>query len=195
MMPVFGALGRNVAPLKSIGVAGIGWAPVFVVLLVYALYPVVRNTIAAIRALDPGVLDAARGMGMGQWRLLAEVELPLGFPVVLAGVRIALVQSTAGAVIAAFVGGGGLGTIMFFGLEQTSMDLVLVGVLPIVALALRLRHRPQGRRTARRRDRRRGVIELRNVTKLYDGKPRHRGSLAHHRARRADDPPRPVRLR
>ena len=136
MMPVFGALGRNVAPLKSIGVAGIGWAPVFVVLLVYALYPVVRNTIAAIRALDPGVLDAARGMGMGQWRLLAEVELPLGFPVVLAGVRIALVQSTAGAVIAAFVGGGGLGTIMFFGLEQTSMDLVLVGVLPIVALAL-----------------------------------------------------------
>ncbi|HSQ21666.1 MAG TPA: ABC transporter permease subunit, partial [Coriobacteriia bacterium] len=65
-----------------------------------------------------------------------EVELPLAFPVVLAGIRIALVQSTAGAIIAAFVGGGGLGTIMFFGLEQTSMDLVLVGVLPIVALAL-----------------------------------------------------------
>jgi len=136
MMPVFGALGRNVAPLKAIGVAGIGWAPVYAVLLVYALYPVVRNTIAAIRSLDPGVLDAARGMGMSPRRLFAEVELPLGFPVVLAGIRIALVQSTAGAVIAAFVGGGGLGAIMFFGLEQTSMDLVLVGVLPIVALAL-----------------------------------------------------------
>lgn len=136
MMPVFGALGRNVAPLGSIGVAGIGWAPVFVVLLVYALFPVVRNTIVAIRSLDPGVLDAARGVGMSPRRLFAEIELPLGFPVVLAGVRVALVQSTAGAVLAAFVGGGGLGTIMFFGLEQTSMDLVLVGVVPIVALAL-----------------------------------------------------------
>lgn len=64
------------------------------------------------------------------------MELPLAFPVVLAGVRVALVQSTAGAIVAAFVGGGGLGAIMFFGLEQTSMDLVLVGVVPIVALAL-----------------------------------------------------------
>jgi osmoprotectant transport system permease protein len=73
---------------------------------------------------------------MGRWRSLKEVELPLAFPVVLAGIRIALVQSTAGAIIAAFVGGGGLGTIMFMGLEQTSMDLVLVGVIPIVALAL-----------------------------------------------------------
>ena len=136
MIPVFGSLGRNVPALKALGVAGIGWAPVFVVLLVYALFPVVRNTIVAIRTLDTAVLDAAKGMGMGHWRTLAEVELPLGFPIVLAGVRVALVQSTAGAVIAAFVGGGGLGTIMFFGLEQTSMDLVLVGVVPIVALAL-----------------------------------------------------------
>ncbi|HET6498106.1 MAG TPA: ABC transporter permease [Coriobacteriia bacterium] len=136
MMPVFGALGRGVEPLGALGVAGVGWAPVFVVLLVYALYPVVRNTVAAIRALDPAVVDAAVGMGMSPHRRLAEIELPLGFPVVLAGVRVALVQSTAGAVVAAFVGGGGLGAVMFFGLEQTSMDLVLVGVAPIVALAL-----------------------------------------------------------
>jgi len=107
-----------------------------VVLLVYALFPVTRNTLVAIQQLDPGVLDTAKGMGMSRWRTLGEVELPLAFPVVLAGVRIALVQSTAGAIIAAFVGGGGLGTIMFMGLEQTSMDLVLVGVVPIVALAL-----------------------------------------------------------
>ena len=116
--------------------AGIGWAPVLIVLVIYALFPVVRNTLTAIRQLDPAVLDSAKGMGMSRWRSLAEIELPLAFPIVLAGVRIALVQSTAGAVLAAFVGGGGLGTIMFFGLEQTSMDLVLVGVLPIVAFAL-----------------------------------------------------------
>jgi len=136
MMPVLGALADRVPLLKALGVAGIGWAPVFIVLLVWALFPVVRNTLVAIRQLDPSVLDAARGMGMSRRRMLFEVELPLAFPIVLAGIRIALVQSTSGAILAAFVGGGGLGTVMFFGLEQTSMDLVLVGVLPIVALAL-----------------------------------------------------------
>jgi len=136
MMPVLGALGARVPALGAIGVSGIGWAPVFIVLLVYALFPIARNTLVAIRQLDPAVLDAASGMGMGRWRMLLEIELPMAFPVVLAGIRVALVQSTAGAIIAAFVGGGGFGTIVFFGLEQTSMDLVLVGVLPIVALAL-----------------------------------------------------------
>jgi osmoprotectant transport system permease protein len=136
MMPVLGALGNAVPPLKALGVSGIGWAPVLVVLLVYALFPVTRNTAVAIKQLDPAVLDAARGMGMSRRRQLFEVELPLAFPVVLAGIRIALVQTTAGAIVAAFVGGGGLGAIMFVGLEQTSIDLVLLGVGPIVALAL-----------------------------------------------------------
>lgn len=136
MIPILGGLSDRLAPLKALGISGIGWAPVMVVLLVYALFPVTRNTIVAIRTLDPAVVDSARGVGMGRRRLLWEVEFPLALPVVLAGVRVALVQSTAGAVIAAFVGGGGLGTIMFIGLEQTSMDLVLVGVIPIAALAL-----------------------------------------------------------
>jgi osmoprotectant transport system permease protein len=136
MIPILGSLSDRVPPLEALGISGIGWAPVMVVLFIYALFPVTRNTLVAIQQLDPGVLDSARGMGMGRWRSLKEVELPLAFPVVLAGIRIALVQSTAGAIIAAFVGGGGLGTIMFTGLEQTSMDLVLVGVIPIVALAL-----------------------------------------------------------
>ncbi|MBN1320764.1 MAG: ABC transporter permease [Thermoleophilia bacterium] len=136
MIPVLGTISDRLAGLKSLGISGIGWAPVMVVLLVYALFPITRNTLVAIQQLDPPVLDTAKGMGMGRWRSLREVELPLAFPIVLAGIRIALVQSTAGAIIAAFVGGGGLGTIMFMGLEQTSMDLVLVGVVPIVALAL-----------------------------------------------------------
>ena len=136
MIPVLGSLSDRVPPLEALGISGIGWAPVMVVLFIYALFPVTRNTLVAIQQLDPGVLDSAKGMGMGRWRSLKEVELPLAFPVVLAGIRIALVQSTAGAIIAAFVGGGGLGTIMFMGLEQTSMDLVLVGVIPIVVLAL-----------------------------------------------------------
>ncbi len=136
MMPIIGAITSRWTGLRSLGIAGIGWAPVMVVLLVYAIFPVTRNTLVAIRQLDPALLDAARGMGMGRSRSLIEVELPLAFPVVLAGIRIALVQSTGGAIIAAFVGGGGLGTFLFLGLEQTSMDLVLVGVLPIAAMAL-----------------------------------------------------------
>lgn len=136
MIPILGGLSDRLSPLKAVGISGIGWAPVMIVLLVYALYPVTRNTTVAIRSLDPAVVDSASGMGMSRRRLLWEVEFPLALPVVLAGVRVALVQSTAGAIIAAFVGGGGLGTIMFIGLEQTSMDLVLVGVIPIAVLAL-----------------------------------------------------------
>lgn len=135
MMPVLSGLANTFPVLRRLGIAGIGWAPVFFVLVVYALFPITRNTVVAIRALPPGVLDAARGMGMSRGRSLREVELPLAFPVVLAGIRIALVQNTAGAILAALVGGGGLGSIMFFGLEQSSMDLVLVGVVPIVAMA------------------------------------------------------------
>jgi osmoprotectant transport system permease protein len=135
MMPILGGLSTRLPFLRQLGVSGIGWAPVFIVLVVYALFPITRNTLVAIRNLDPGVLDAAAGMGMGRRHSLLEVELPLAFPVVLAGIRVALVQSTAGGILAALVGGGGLGAIVFFGLEQTSMDLVLVGVVPIVAMA------------------------------------------------------------
>ena len=135
MMPILSGLANRFPFLREFGISGIGWAPVFIVLVVYALFPITRNTLVAIQQLDPGVLDAAKGMGMGRWRSLFEVELPLAFPVVLAGIRIALVQNTAGSILAALVGGGGLGAIVFFGLEQTSMDLVLVGVVPIVAMA------------------------------------------------------------
>jgi osmoprotectant transport system permease protein len=131
-----GWLRDNVPLARELGVAGIGWAPVFVVLLFYALFPITRNTFTAIRTLDAGVVDAARGMGMGAFRRIVAIELPLAAPVVLAGVRIALVQTAAGAIIAALVGGGGLGRIVFYGVEQTAEDLVLLGVIPIVALGL-----------------------------------------------------------
>ncbi|MCE5203779.1 MAG: ABC transporter permease [Coriobacteriales bacterium] len=138
LMPLMSWMGENVAVARAAGVGGIGWAPVFVVLVAYALYPITRNVYSAIRGLDSGVVDAAKGMGMNSRQRLWSVELPLALPVVLAGVRIALVQTTAGAIIAALVGGGGLGRIVFYGLEQTAEDLVLVGVLPIVALGLSL---------------------------------------------------------
>ena len=129
-------LSANVPPLKAIGVSGIGWAPVFVVLLSYALYPITRNVFTSLKTLDASLVDAAKGMGMKPAQRLFQVELPLAFPVVLAGVRIAAVQTTSAAILAALVGGGGLGQIVFFGVQQTASDLILLGVIPIVVLSL-----------------------------------------------------------
>lgn len=134
--PVLTWLSERVPPLAALGVRGVGWAPVFLVLSAYATYPVARNAHAALTTLDPAVLDAARGVGMGRRRRLAEVELPLALPVIVAGIRIAVVQTAAGAIIAGLVGGGGLGTFVFLGASQTALDLVLVGTVPIVVMAL-----------------------------------------------------------
>lgn len=136
MNPVLTSLSERIPVLASWGVRGVGWAPVVIVLSAYAMYPIARNTYTAITSLDPAVLDAARGVGMSRLRRLAEIELPLAAPIIIAGVRIALVQTTAGAIIAGLVGGGGLGTFVFLGASETATDLILLGVLPIVALAL-----------------------------------------------------------
>jgi osmoprotectant transport system permease protein len=136
MNPVLSGLSDRIEPLRLLGVRGVGWAPVIIVLSSYAVYPIARNTHAAIQSLDPEVVDAARGVGMGRWRMLSEVELPMALPVIIAGLRVALVQSTAGAIIAGLVGGGGLGLFVFLGAGETASDLILLGVLPIVALAL-----------------------------------------------------------
>lgn len=136
MNPVLSSLSDSVPLLARLGVRGVGWAPVLIVLSAYAVYPIARNTYAAIVSLDPEIVDAARGVGMGRWRLLVEVELPLALPVIVAGLRVALVQSTAGAIVAGLVGGGGLGAFVFLGAGEVATDLILLGVLPIMALAL-----------------------------------------------------------
>ncbi len=136
LYPVLSSLSDSVPVLERLGVRGVGWAPVIIVLAAYAVYPIARNTHAALVSLDANVLDAARGMGMGRMRTLVEVELPLALPVVIAGLRTASVQTTAGAVVAGLVGGGGLGTYVFLGASETATDLILLGVLPIVALAV-----------------------------------------------------------
>ncbi len=136
MNPVLSGLSERSELLADLGVHGVGWAPVIVVLSAYAVYPIARNTYTSIASLDGAVLDAARGMGMGRMRMFGEVELPLALPVIVAGLRVALVQTTAGAIVAGLVGGGGLGTFVFLGASETANDLILLGVIPIVALAL-----------------------------------------------------------
>ena len=130
------ALAMALPPLAAIGVGGIGPAPAIIALILYALLPVVRNSMAGIGGVDPGVLDAGRGMGMTPRQLFWRAELPLAAPVLLAGLRIVIVQAIGLAVVAALIGAGGLGTLVFEGLGQYAADLVLLGALPAIVLAL-----------------------------------------------------------
>lgn len=141
-MALFGLLiaplawvGRTVPGAAELGIAGIGFAPAIVALFAYALLPVVSNTVAGLDGVPGEVRDAARGMGMTKRQLLLQIELPLAFPVLLTGIRIVLVQNIGLAVIAGLIGGGGYGTFVFQGIAQTATDLVLLGALPVVAMA------------------------------------------------------------
>lgn len=136
MIPLLGWVGDTVPGASAIGIAGIGFAPAFLALVLYSLLPVVANMIAGLQSTPPAAREAARGMGMTEWQRLLRVELPLGLPVILAGLRIVLVQNIGLAVIAGLIGGGGFGTFVFQGLNQTATDLILLGALPTVSLAL-----------------------------------------------------------
>lgn len=136
MIPIFGWIAMNVPMAAELGVAGIGIFPALVALLLYSLLPVVSNTLVGLKGVAPEVGEAARGMGMTNAQVLARVQIPLALPVVLTAIRIVLVQNIGLAVIAGLIGGGGFGTFVFQGLNQSAMDLILLGTLPTIALAL-----------------------------------------------------------
>lgn len=136
LMPLFGGLAQIVPGLARLGIGAIGMAPAIVALVLYALLPIARNAQAGIAAVPAAVLETARGMGMTARQILFRVEIPLALPVVLAGVRITLVQLIGLAVLAALIGAGGLGAIMFQGLFADALDQVMLGVIPVVLLAL-----------------------------------------------------------
>lgn len=126
----------NIPGAARLGVSGIGFAPSIVALFGYALLPIVANTLAGLQATPETVREAARGMGMTERQILLKAELPLALPVILTGIRIVLVQNIGLATIAALIGGGGFGVFVFQGIGQTAMDLVLLGAVPTVALAV-----------------------------------------------------------
>jgi osmoprotectant transport system permease protein len=130
------ALAKAAPGLAALGIGGIGLAPALIALVLYALLPVVRNTSAGILGVDRGIVEAGRGMGLSPRQLLWQVELPLSLPVLLAGLRIITVQTIGLAVVAALIGAGGLGAFVFQGLGQYAVDLVLLGALPAIGLAL-----------------------------------------------------------
>ncbi|HEY0291619.1 MAG TPA: ABC transporter permease [Hansschlegelia sp.] len=128
-------LARTIPGAAEIGIAGVGAAPAFVALTLYALLPVVGSVVSGLGAAPPSAIDAARGAGMTDWQVLAQIEAPLGAPTFLSGVRVVTVQNIGLTTIAALVGGGGFGTFVFQGVGQTAIDLVLLGAVPTVALS------------------------------------------------------------
>nr|WP_194164688.1 ABC transporter permease [Microvirga thermotolerans] len=135
LMVPLGILAAKVPLAAALGIRGIGAAPAFVALFLYALLPIVANTVVGLDQVPPLVVDAARGMGMSRRQRLMQVKLPLALPIVLTGIRIVLVQNIGLATVAALIGGGGFGTFVFQGVGQTAMDLVLLGAIPTVAIA------------------------------------------------------------
>ena len=115
---------------------GTGFAPALFALTLIALPPIVTHTIVAMRGVDADVVDAAVGMGMTRSILFWRVELPIALPVIFAGLRTAAVQVISGAVLAAFIGGGGLGDFITAGIAMMAIPQLLVGAIPVTLLAL-----------------------------------------------------------
>jgi osmoprotectant transport system permease protein len=112
------------------------WRLAVLALTLYALLPLIRNTHAGIKGVDPAVVEAGRGMGMTDRQLLWQVEFPLALGVIIAGVRVATVISVGVATIAAALGAGGLGEYIFRGLSMVNNQLILAGAIPAALLAL-----------------------------------------------------------
>jgi len=121
-------------PIPFIG--GIGARTAIVALTLYSLLPIVRNTLIGIRGIDPNVRDAGVAMGLTQRQLLFDVELPLAMPSIVGGIRIATVIAIGVATIAAAIGGGGLGDLIFRGVAMVNTPLILKGAVPAALLAM-----------------------------------------------------------
>lgn len=119
-----------------IPLSGLGVTTAITALTLYSLLVVIRNTAAAIDSIDPAMQDAARGVGMTNGQRLFFVELPLGIPIILAGIRIATVSAVGIAAVAAFIGAGGLGLLIFEGIRTTDPDRIIAGAFMSSVLAL-----------------------------------------------------------
>jgi osmoprotectant transport system permease protein len=122
--------------LRQLGIRGVGDAPAIIALTIYSLLPIVRNTFAGLQQLDNAVINAGIGMGMNRSQVFKKIELPLAAPLILEGVRISSVQSVGLTAVAALIGAGGLGWFIFQGLGQAAADMILLGAIPIIILAL-----------------------------------------------------------
>jgi osmoprotectant transport system permease protein len=136
LMAPLALLAASVPVLAQWGIKGVGLAPAVIALTLYSLLPIVRSTAAGLSQVPRPVIEAALGMGLTPRQIFWRVEAPLALPVFVAGLRVAIVQTIGMAVVAALIGAGGFGAIMFQGLLGGALDLVLLGVVPVVAMAV-----------------------------------------------------------
>ncbi len=133
-------IGQAIPSLAVLGLAipflGIGPTPTVFALVLRGTLPILNNTYAGIVSVDPAAVEAGRGMGMRGWQVLAMVEFPLAFPVVMAGIRSATVVSISLATIAALIGAGGLGELIYQGLAMVDVNRLLAGSIPTAFLAV-----------------------------------------------------------
>jgi osmoprotectant transport system permease protein len=140
MVNDFTSFGQTFPPVAVLALAvpmlGFGLVPTVVALFLYGLLPVVRNTIAGLRAVPQDLLDAAYGMGMSRRQALFKVEIPLAARVILAGVRISIIINIGTAMVGAVIGAGGLGSPIIAGLVQDNLAFIIEGAVPAAILAI-----------------------------------------------------------
>lgn len=123
-------------PILSLIGQGIGYMPAVIAVLLYSQLPIIRNTYTAINNVDPALREAARGLGMSQNQRLRMVEIPLAVPVIMAGVRTAVVLNIGVMAIAAYIGAGGLGTLISRGISQSDPRQLILGAVAVSVLAI-----------------------------------------------------------
>ncbi len=134
-IPSIALFGLMIPILSTIG-QGIGWLPAVIAILLYSQLPIIRNTYTAITNVDPALRESARGMGMTALQRLWQVEIPIAVPVIMAGVRTAVVMNIGVAAIAAYIGAGGLGVLISRGISQTDSRQLIAGALAVSLLAI-----------------------------------------------------------
>jgi osmoprotectant transport system permease protein len=135
-VPSLALFGLFMLLLTDLGLSAIGFLPAVITLIIYGQLPILRNTYTAIHHVDPALIEAGRGMGMSDRQLLIRIKLPLALPVILSGLRNAMVLIIGIATIAALIGAGGLGVPIFRGLRNARMDLIITGGIAVSVLAL-----------------------------------------------------------
>ncbi len=115
---------------------GIGVKPALIALILYSQLALIRNTYVGIVHIDPAIREAGKGMGMSHWQFLRIVELPVALPVIMAGIRTAAVMNIGTATIAAYIGAGGLGWLIFRGIASVNTEQIIAGAFPVTLLAI-----------------------------------------------------------
>ncbi len=119
-----------------IPILGIGSKPSIVMIFLYSLLPIIKNTYTGLTNVDRAILEAGKGMGMTNWQLMKMVQLPLALPVIMAGIRISAVTAVGLTTIAALIGAGGLGQLIYRGISMVNNRMIIAGAVPAMILTL-----------------------------------------------------------